>query len=71
MSHAKPDVNDLLDDLLSDPQVQKQWELDPSKVAQAYELTETQLHSLIEGDVDALISEGLAKRHVQQMRVSW
>jgi hypothetical protein len=71
MRSRKPDVNDLLDDLLSDPQVQKQWELDPSGVAREYELTETQLQSLIDGDVDSLISEGLAERHVQQMRVSW
>lgn len=71
MSSRKPDVNDLLDDLLNDPEVQKHWELDPSKVAREYELTETQLQSLVDGDIDALISEGLAERHVQQMRVSW
>lgn len=65
------DVNALLDDLTSDPELQREWELNPGDVAARYELTETQLASLLDGDVDALISEGLAERHVQQMRVSW
>lgn len=65
------DVNDLLDALLNDPAVQREWELNPDIVAGRYALTAAQTRALIDGDVDALISEGLAERHVQQMRVSW
>ncbi len=65
------DVNDLLDALLNDPAVQREWELNPEIVAGRYSLTAAQTRALIDGDVDALISEGLAERHVQQMRVSW
>lgn len=65
------DINALLDDLSSDANLQRQWELNPTDVAKRYALTETQLASLLDGDIDALIDEGLAERHVQQMRVSW
>jgi len=68
---SERDVNALLDDLTTDPELQRQWELNPGQVASRYTLTETQLAALVDGDVDALISEGLAERHVQQMRVSW
>lgn len=68
---SERDVNALLDDLTTDPELQRQWELNPDEVASRYTLTETQLAALVDGDVDALISEGLAERHVQQMRVSW
>ena len=65
------DINALLDALINDPEVQKEWELNPALIAQKYDLTDSQRQCLLEGDVDALIEEGLAERHVQQMRVSW
>ena len=71
MTGKKPDVNDLLDDLLNNPKVQREWELNPEVVASRYSLTSSQARALVDGDVDALICEGLAQRHVQQMRVSW
>lgn len=66
-----PDINALLDDLLRDPGLQRRWEVDPAEVAKGYSLTESQMSALLSGDVDALTAEGLAERHVQQMRVSW
>lgn len=66
-----PDVNVLLDQLQRDLDLQRRWELDPAEVAKSYTLTESQLSALLSGDVDALMAEGLAERHVQQMRVSW
>jgi hypothetical protein len=71
MTSKNLDVNDLLDDLLNDAAVQREWELNPETVAGRYSLTTSQARALIDGDVDALIREGLAERHVQQMRVSW
>jgi hypothetical protein len=71
MTGKSLDVNDLLDDLLTDPELQRDWELNPETVASRYSLTSSQARALIDGDVDALIHEGLAERHVQQMRVSW
>lgn len=68
---SSPDVNVLLDQLQQDPQLQREWELDPAAVAANYALTESQLAALLDGDIDALIESGLAERHVQQMRVSW
>jgi hypothetical protein len=68
---SAPDINILLDRLYADPELQREWELDPASVASRYSLTPTQMASLIDGDVDALVAEGLAERHVQQMRVSW
>lgn len=68
---SKPDVNVLLDRLMRDAELRRRWELDPAGVAVEYDLTESQLRSLIDGDVEALMAEGLAERHVQQMRVSW
>lgn len=68
---SKPDINALLDALTGDEELQKQWELNPEQVAGNYALTPSQLTALLDGDIDALISEGLAERHVQQMRVSW
>ncbi len=65
------DINNLLDDLLGNPELQREFELNPRAVAARYDLTESQVTSLVEGDVDALIREGLAERHVQEMRVSW
>jgi hypothetical protein len=65
------DVNALLDDLQRDAQLQREWELNPTEVARRYTLTEKQLALLLDGDVDGLIHEGLAERHVQEMRVSW
>ncbi|WP_237388138.1 hypothetical protein [Xenorhabdus sp. Sc-CR9] len=65
------DVNNLLDDLISKPEVQVRWENEPEEVMQEYQLTLAQYHALSEGNIDALINEGLADRHVQQMRVSW
>jgi hypothetical protein len=66
-----PDVNVLLDQLATDPEFQARWEVDPDSVLQEFDLTESQRAALASGDVDALIDEGLAERHVQQMRVSW
>lgn len=71
MTSKNLDVNDLLDDLINDPALQREWELNPDTVASRYSLTTSQARALIDGDVDALIREGLAERHVQQMRVSW
>jgi hypothetical protein len=68
---ALPDINDLLDRLFRDAEFQRQWELNPTEIAKGYALTERQLRSLLDGDVDALVGDGLAERHVQQMRVSW
>ena len=68
---AGPDVNDLLDDLMGNPELQREWELNPTVVATKYSLTDSQFEALRSGNVDALLSEGLAERHVQQMRVSW
>lgn len=68
---ALPDINDLLDRLFRDPEFQRQWELNPREVAKDFALSESQLTALLDGDVDALISDGLDARHVQQMRVSW
>jgi hypothetical protein len=65
------DVNDLLDDLTSDPEMRKRWALEPEAVARDYNLTATQASALLVGDVDGLVAEGLADRHVQEMRVSW
>ncbi|WP_436765483.1 hypothetical protein [Streptomyces sp. URMC 123] len=65
------DVNALLDDLAGDAEIQREWELNPTEVARRYALTDTQRQALLDGDVEALIGEGLAERHVQQMRVSW
>jgi mannose-6-phosphate isomerase-like protein (cupin superfamily) len=66
-----PDINTLLDQLLEDDELRRQWELNPSEVAKNYALTDAQLVALRDGDVDALLGEGLAERHIQQMRVSW
>ncbi|MBI6548501.1 hypothetical protein [Xenorhabdus lircayensis] len=71
MKNRMKDVNDLLDDLISKPEVQARWENEPEQVMQEYQLTSAQYCALSEGNIDALISEGLADRHVQQMRVSW
>jgi hypothetical protein len=65
------DVNVLLDKLSADSVLQREWELNPAAVAGRYSLTDTQRQALLDGDVDALLAEGLAERHVQQMRVSW
>jgi hypothetical protein len=65
------DVNDLLDDLTSDPEMRKRWALEPEAVARDYYLTAAQTDALLTGDVDRLVVEGLADRHVQEMRVSW
>jgi hypothetical protein len=65
------DINALLDDLYEDTQLQREWELNPAEVATRYALTDKQLALLLDGDVDSLIREGLAERHVQQIRVSW
>lgn len=61
----------LLDALMSDPDVQKQWALNPGNVAAIYGLSESQVAALLAGDVESLIAEGLAERHVQEMRVGW
>ncbi len=66
-----PDVNVLLDQLASDAELQRQWELNPTEVLENYSLSPSQRAALLDGDVDALMNEGLAERHVQQMRVSW
>ncbi|MGW1059898.1 hypothetical protein [Micromonospora rubida] len=66
-----PDIDVLLDRLFTDTKLQREWELNPTEVAKRYSLTDSQLTALLDGDVDALVSEGLAERHVQQMRVSW
>ena len=71
METSQRGVNELLDALLSDPDVQRDWELNPEGVAERYDISDGQRRALLEGDVDALIAEGLAERHVQQMRVSW
>ncbi|MDC9597416.1 hypothetical protein [Xenorhabdus anantnagensis] len=71
MTNKMKDVNDLLDDLISKPEVQVRWENEPEQVMQEYQLTQAQYRALSEGNIDALINEGLADRHVQQMRVSW
>ncbi|MDC9621682.1 hypothetical protein KKI90_05115 [Xenorhabdus bovienii] len=71
MKNTTKDVNDLLDDLVSKPEVQARWEDVPEQVMQEYQLTPAQYRALSEGNIDALINEGLADRHVQQMRVSW
>jgi hypothetical protein len=68
---ALRDINTLLDDLYDDTQLQREWELNPGEVAARYALTDKQLALLLDGDIDSLIREGLAERHVQQMRVSW
>jgi hypothetical protein len=68
---ALPDIDDLLDRLFRDPEFQRQWELNPHEVAKGFALSESQLTALLDGDVEALVSDGLAERHVQQMRVSW
>lgn len=68
---ALPDINDLLDRLFRDSEFQRQWELNPREVAKGFALSESQLTALLDGDVDTLTKEGLAERHVQQMRVSW
>lgn len=64
-------VDRLLDDLMEKSEMQKRWALNPEEVAEEYRLTATQKTAMIDGDVDALIAEGLAERHVQEMRVSW
>ncbi len=66
-----PDVNALLDRLVSDPEFQSQWEVDPESVLGQFDVTDVQREALMTGDVDSLIEAGLAERHVQQMRVSW
>jgi hypothetical protein len=66
-----PDVNALLDRLASDPDFQARWEVDPDAVAKEFDLTDAQREALLSGDVDSLVEQGLAERHVQQMRVSW
>jgi hypothetical protein len=68
---SKLDINTLLDALMGDEELQKQWQLNPEQVAGHYDLTPRQLTAMLDGDIDTLISEGLAERHVQQMRVSW
>jgi len=68
---SKNGVDQLLDDLISDNEVQKRWALNPEEIAKEYSLTEEQKAAMIEGDVDALIAGGLAERHVQEMRVYW
>jgi hypothetical protein len=65
------DVNTLLDQLATDPGFQARWEVDPDSVLQEFDVTDSQRAALLSGDVDSLIDEGLAERHVQQMRVSW
>ncbi|MCY4559410.1 MAG: hypothetical protein OXF79_24155 [Chloroflexi bacterium] len=71
MTIENRDVNQLLDDLMSDTNIQEQWTLNPNRVAAEYNLTEAQTVALLSGNVDSLIAEGLAARHVQEMRVSW
>ncbi|MFE4924863.1 hypothetical protein [Streptomyces sp. NPDC056661] len=68
---SKNDVDILLDELSTNFDLQREWELNPIAVADRYALTETQRQALFDGDVDSLLAEGLAERHVQQMRVSW
>jgi hypothetical protein len=68
---SAPDVNSLLDDLYTNVDLQRDWELNPTEVAKRYALTEQQLKMLLEGDVEGLIRNGIAERHIQQMRVSW
>jgi hypothetical protein len=65
------DINSLLDDLATDSELQREWELNAADVSRRYDITERQRELLLDGNVDALVSEGLAERHVQQMRVSW
>jgi hypothetical protein len=65
------DVNVLFDRLVSDPELQARWEVDPETVLDEFDVTAAQRAALIAGDVDSLIEEGLAERHVQQMRVGW
>ncbi|WP_236792402.1 hypothetical protein [Amycolatopsis sp. GM8] len=65
------DINALLDDLGADPGLRREWELNPDEVGARYHLTDRQRELLSQGDVDGLVAEGLAERHVQQMRVSW
>jgi hypothetical protein len=64
-------IDRLLDDLMVDLEVQKRWAMNPENVAEEYGLTEGQKHAMVVGDVEALLAEGLAERHVQEMRVSW
>lgn len=64
-------IDRLLDDLISNTDVQKRWAMNPELLAKEYELTETQTAAMINGDVESLIAEGLTERHVQEMRVSW
>ena len=56
---------------MANTEVQKQWALNPKSVALEYGLTETQANAMIAGDIESLITEGLAERHIQEMRVSW
>ncbi len=67
----KKDVNVLLDDLIAKPEIQARWENEPDQLIQEYHLTPEQYRALTDGDIDALINQGLAERHIQQMRVSW
>jgi hypothetical protein len=67
----KPDLNALLDDLIGNSDLQREWELNPQVVASRYQLTPSQMSALLDGDIDHLMAEGLAERHTQQMRVSW
>ncbi len=64
-------VNDLLDDLINDPDMQRDWELNPTEVLKNYALGEAERQALLDGDVDKLIELGLAERHTKQMRVYW
>jgi hypothetical protein len=66
-----PDINVLLDDLFENTDLQREWATNPEEVARRYSLTDAQRQALLDGDVDALMQQGLAERHVQLMRVSW
>jgi len=47
----KLSINDLLDTLLNDPEVQRQWELNSGLWQVQYSLTDSQMRALLDGNV--------------------
>jgi hypothetical protein len=68
---APSGMKDLVDRLLSDPQTQTRWQVDPHSVMDDYSLTEEERTALLHGDVETLLASGVSDQLSRQMTVSW
>lgn len=63
-------MKDLVDQLLSDPETQVQWQVDPESVMDAYDLVEDERAALREGDAEMLVAGGVSDKLSRQLTVS-